>query len=155
MLSRLQGATSLRQTIAIAFGSDSPPFVDDSDDDDRRRVSAPGFVPRPPGLGRRKSKRSRVILGALIVSLDLKTVIACRIENVSDGGAGIKLAERRFIPSEFWLVAITAGLAYRSSVAWREDNHIGVEAPYAPRDLNDARSTVEHRLRRLWLGWRI
>jgi len=142
----------LRQSIAIAFGSDQRPFVDDGDHD-RRSVNAPGFAPRPASLGRRGSKRSRVILSALIVGEDLKTVIPCRIENVSDGGAGIKLPERRLIPHQFWLIAVTAGLAYQSRVVWREDSRMGIEAPLDPIDLKDARSTVEQRLRTLWLRW--
>jgi hypothetical protein len=145
----------LRQTIAIAFGSDYRPFVDEDEADDRRQTSAPGFAPRAPSLGRRKTKRSRVILGALIVSPDFKTILPCRIENVSDGGAGIRMPEPRYIPPEFWLIAISAGLAYRAHVAWRTDNRMGVEAPSAPRDLHDARSAVEHRLHKIWRSWRV
>ena len=75
----------MRKTIAGTFPPNSQPFVDDVEED-RRKVDRPGFPPRLPSKGRRADKRSRVLLGALIVVLEQDRVIPCRIENVSDGG---------------------------------------------------------------------
>jgi hypothetical protein len=143
----------MRRTIANAFSADLEPFVDNVDDD-RRRIDAPGFTPRLPSSGRRTSKRSRVLLSALIVDPDKDMVLPCRIENISESGARLKLSERRFVPPRVWLIAITAGLAYRANVIWRKDDRLGVETTAAPVSLAEAQSALERRLHKTWVSWR-
>lgn len=142
----------MRHTIANAFATVAPAAQDS--DDDRRQIDAPGFPPRLPSAGRRESSRSRVLLSALIVDLDQKLVLPCRIENVSDGGARLKLSERRLVPPKFWVIALTSGLAYRANLVWREDDRLGVTASGEPARLNDAESLSERRLQKIWLSWR-
>ena len=120
-----------------------------SDDEDRRKVQADGFPSRDANDGRRSMARRRVLLGAIIVDLEADAFVRCRLENVSDGGACLKLSERRFLPPTFWLVPTTSGLAYKARIAWRCDNRLGVSLG-EPGDLNDPATLVERRLRRIW-----
>jgi PilZ domain len=123
------------------------------DDDERRKAQAPGFPYRAPTPGRRASRRQRVLLSALIVDVDAETTIRCRVENVSDQGARIRLADPRFLPPSFWLVAVTAGLAYWATTVWREDDRLGVTVE-DPFDLKDPASLMGHKLRPYWLNAR-
>lgn len=72
-------------------------------------------------MGRRTMPRRRVLLRALIVDLAKELIISCRVGNVSNSGARIKLAEPRFLPPEFWSIAITSGAAYSAKLIWREN----------------------------------
>jgi hypothetical protein len=124
--------------------------VIDGEEEDRRKVRAEGFPSRAANGGRRVGARRRVLLGAIIVDLDANFCLRCRLENISDSGACLKLSERRFLPPTFWLVATTSGLAYKSRIAWRCDDRLGVSVE-DPSDLSDPRNLIERRLRRVWL----
>lgn len=131
----------MHKTIAEALALDTTAL---DETDDRRKDSA-----RPATLGRRTSRRRKVLLTALVVDLDTETVVSCRVENVSDSGARIKLAERRFLPPAFWLIAVTAGLAYEATTIWREDDRLGIEVGEAV-DLNDPLNRTERQLQKIW-----
>ena len=131
----------MHKTIAEALALDAP-AADETDD--RRQDPS-----RPATLGRRASRRRRVLLSALVVDLDSELVVGCRVENVSDNGARIKLAERRFVPPTFWLVAVTAGLAYEATTVWREDDRLGVEVAESV-DLNDPITREGRLLQKIW-----
>jgi hypothetical protein len=134
----------MRLTIAEALRLDRQPLVDDGIDERRKDVSS-----RPPSEGRRSSPRRRVLLSAIIVDLEADAVVACRVDNVSDNGARLKLAERRFLPATFWLITLTSGLAFRAKTIWREDDRLGVEVG-EPVDLQDPASASERRLQKIW-----
>jgi hypothetical protein len=127
---------------AFALGASSP----GGDDVEDRRKDASS---RPPTLGRRASQRRRVLLSALIVDLTQEVIVSCRVENVSDNGARLKLAEPRFLPRAFWLIALTSGLAYSANVVWREEDRLGVEVGEAV-DLSDPIDAVGRRLEKIW-----
>jgi hypothetical protein len=132
----------MHKTLAEALAPGST--VDDTDD--RRKDSS-----RPATPGRRTSPRRRVLLTALVVDLDTEAVVACRVENVSDNGARIKLAERRFLPPTFWLIAVTSGLAFPAKTVWREDDRLGIEAGPSV-DLRDPSNHEGRRLKQIWLS---
>jgi hypothetical protein len=134
----------MRKTIADTLPLNEGAF----DDDDRRKDTS-----RSPTLGRRASRRQRVMLSALIVDISSDAVVSCRIENVSDQGARIKLAERRFLPATFWLIAVTSGIAYDAKTKWREDDRLGVEIG-EPIDLSDPTDSTGRRLHKIWTVWR-
>ena len=119
-------------------------------EEDRRKGQAAGYPYREPTMGRRKSRRQRVLLAAMIVDVDAETVIRCRVDNVSETGARLRLADRQFLPGSFWLIAVTAGLAYRAETVWRDGERLGV-AVEEPLDLNDPVSQLERRLRTFWM----
>src|SRR5579871_6787164 len=134
----------MRHTIAESLLSDAQPFIDDGSED-RRKSGLNGRPPRELTEGRRGSRRWRVLLSALIVDPAEELVIPCRAENVSDSGARIKLSEVRSLPATFWLIAVTAGLAYQAKVVWRQQERLGVEVG-EPVCLKEAVSAVERRL---------
>ena len=119
-------------------------------EEDRRKGQAPGYPYRAPTMGRRKSRRQRVLLTALIIDVDAETIIRCRVENVSETGARLRLPDPQFLPASFWLVAVTAGLAYRATTVWRDGLRLGVSVD-EPLDLNDPVSLLERRLRTFWM----
>jgi len=123
-------------------------YPGEDEDEDRRRFQADGFPSRTAET-RRRAPRRRVLLSAIIVDLDVDGFVRCRLENVSDGGACLKLSERRFLPSTFWLVATTSGYAYKAKIAWRCDYRLGVTLG-EPGDLSDPVNLTERRLRRIW-----
>jgi hypothetical protein len=135
----------MSMTIAEALAAGATELVDDSDDDRRKDAS------RPPTLGRRVARRRRVLLSALVVDLDSEAIVSCRVENVSDNGARIKLAERRFLPPTFWLIAVTSGLAFPAKTVWREDDRLGIEAGLSV-DLSDPSNHQERRLQKIWMS---
>jgi hypothetical protein len=89
------------------------------------------------------------MLSAVIVDFVSDTVVSCLIENVSEQGARIKLDGHRFLPSRFWLIAVTSGLAYDAQVAWREDDRLGAELGEFV-DLSDPTSSIQRRLDKIW-----
>jgi hypothetical protein len=117
--------------------------------EDRRQSQADGHPYRAPTDGRRSSPRRRVLLAGLIVEGVGETCLKCRIENVSPGGARLKLHRAGFVPPEFWLIAVTSGLAYKARIVWRRDETMGV-ALGDPTDLNDAVTLAQRRLRAFW-----
>jgi len=119
-------------------------------EEDRRKGQAEGYPYREPTLGRRKSRRQRVLLTALIVDVESESIIRCRVENVSETGARLRLPDPQFLPASFWLVAVTAGLAYRATTVWRDGLRLGVSVE-EPLDLNDPVSLLERRLRTFWM----
>jgi len=134
----------MHKTIAEAFSLDAQPLEERDVEDRRKDVTS-----RPPTLGRRAAPRRRVLLSALVVDLGSDTVVSCRIENVSDSGARIRLAEPRYLPPTFWLIAVTSGLAYNATAIWREDERLGVEVGPSV-DLADPNSKSERQLHNIW-----
>jgi hypothetical protein len=143
----------MRETIgAAAFLANSSDEVDEGGDERRKTVEA-GFPARPDGLGRRTSWRQRVLLSALIFDRNTGSVHQCGLDNVSEGGARIRLADRSVLPPKFWIIACKTGLAYWAEMVWRQDDRLGVSA-VEPIDLSDASSLVERRLKAVWLKGR-
>jgi hypothetical protein len=139
----------MRETIGAAAFLSSQAHVDEACEERRKTVLA-GFPARPAALGRRASWRQRVLLNALIFDRITGSVLHCGLDNVSKGGARIRLAERGQLPPRFWVIACTTGLAYWVEMVWRQNDHVGVSA-IEPIDLNDASSLVERRLKAVWL----
>lgn len=139
----------MRSTIqAAAIATDTAPIIDDGCDD-RRKGPAEGYPAREPRPDRRQSQRQRVLLGALIVDLARETIVACRAENASEGGARLRLSDPQFVPATFWLIALSSGLAYQATVKWRRDDRLGV-AFEELIDLEDPASAVARKLQKIW-----
>jgi hypothetical protein len=134
----------MRKTIAEAILPGDRTLAE-LDVDERRN----DLTSRPPTQGRRASARRRVLLSALVVDLSTDMVASCRLENVSDSGARIRLAGARYLPQTFWLIAVTSGLAYSVSIVWRKDEVLGVEV-VSSVDLTDADDKTERQLQQIW-----
>jgi len=140
----------MRETIGTAaFLSNSRDHSDEGCDE-RRKTALDGHPARPLALGRRASRRQRVLLSALIFDRSTGSVHHCSLDNVSEGGARIRLSERCLLPPKFWVIACTTGLAYWAETIWRHDDRLGVSA-LEPIDLSDPSSLVERRLKAVWV----
>jgi hypothetical protein len=146
-----QGERLLRR--ALGPEAQLPEGPDVVDEDDRRKSQAAGYPPRAATEGRRASRRQRALLSALIVDVEAETSIRCRVENVSEQGARIRLADPRFLPQAFWLVAITAGLAYWAKTVWRDGDRLGITVD-EPLDLKEPESLMARKLRPYWMSVR-
>jgi hypothetical protein len=98
---------------------------------------------------RRASPRRPVQLSALIVTNDFKGAIHCRVEDVSRGGAGLRVAECFVLPSAFWLIVVSEGQAYAAKTAWRRYPNVGVSLG-EPIDLKEPTTAAGHGLSSLW-----
>jgi hypothetical protein len=75
--------------------------------------------------GNRKITRHRVLkLGTIAFNGD--GGITCRIRNISQGGACLKVASQFGIPDDFDLIIGTDNWHRLCRVAWRKANRIGV-----------------------------
>jgi len=76
----------------------------------------------------RKSKRREVWNGARIALRDGSTPKACRMLDISDGGARLEVANADALPDHFSLLLSYDGRMYRHcAIVWRSETTIGVE----------------------------
>jgi PilZ domain len=82
----------------------------------------------PPRAGQidRKSPRRRVLKDGKIIFGQAQSVVDCTIDNVSEGGAHVRLGSSCALPQEFFLVETTRGFIYRAEAAWRTVDGIGI-----------------------------
>jgi hypothetical protein len=99
----------------------------------------------------RLSQRRRVLLSALVVRSDFEGMFRCGVHDVSDSGARLKIPNGHLVPSDFWLVATSAGLAYEAKTIWRGYPNVGVSVG-EPIDLHDPATRAARRLRVFWLS---
>ena len=78
---------------------------------------------------RRKSVRRPTDLPALLRSTDNSVPLAsCRVADISDGGARLKVERPADVPTDFILVLSLYGHAFRyCQVRWRSATEIGVQ----------------------------
>jgi len=99
----------------------------------------------------RASARRRVLLSALVVRRDYGGMFRCGVHDVSNQGARLKIPTGLLLPSEFWLIATSAGLAYEAQTVWRIYPSVGVRVG-EPIDLHEPVTRVARKLRTLWIG---
>jgi hypothetical protein len=99
----------------------------------------------------RRSPRRRVLLSALVVKSDFDGIFRCGVHDVSDNGARLKIPSGLLLPSEFWLIATSSGLAYEAKTVWRGYPNVGVSVG-EPIDLHDPHTRAARRLRALWMS---
>lgn len=108
---------------------------------------------------RRRSTRSRSLLGARIVFNNRTSTLDCTVRNVSDEGARLVLGAAVAVPDEFDLVISQKERTHRCRIAWRNANEIGVaflDAPETPLDaarrikaLEDEKAELKRRIMQL------
>jgi hypothetical protein len=97
----------------------------------------------------RRSQRQRVLLSALVVDREFKSIFRCQVRNASDQGAGLRIPDSLLVPEGFWLVAISWGLAYEARLAWRRYPNAGVLLA-EPIDLQTPIDQIGRQLRDIW-----
>jgi hypothetical protein len=98
---------------------------------------------------RRDRVRQRVLLAGKIVPAD-GVVLDCAIRNLSEHGAQIRIGPAQWIPSEFYLIEITAGVAHQAQVSWRTGSLAGLRLSDHV-DLDHPGAALLARLRQIWL----
>lgn len=89
--------------------------------------AAPAAPPSPKdGKNQRKSTRRRVLKEGKVIFGQAQLVIDCTIDNVSDGGAHIRLTSSHGLPEEFYLAEARRGVIHRAEVAWRTTTGMGL-----------------------------
>jgi hypothetical protein len=125
-----------------ADGAQAQPFLEEAED--RRSADR--------GAGdQRRAPRRRVLLSALVIRPDFDGLFRCGVHDVSDHGARLKIPNGLLLPSQFWLIATSAGLAYEAETVWRRYPNVGVSVG-EPLDLHEPVTRAARRLRTLWMS---
>ncbi len=106
---------------------------------------------RPLDQDKRGAQRRRVLLSAMVVNREFNSIFRCQIRDVSDRGARLTIPESFLVPVGFWLIAISSGMAYEASLAWRRYPNAGVSLG-EPIDLGEAASGMGRKLRAVWIN---
>ncbi len=104
----------------------------------------------PGAEERRRRPRRRAILGGVILFDNLS--YQCRIIDIGERGARLRLADTLALPETFWLLAPKKWLAFEAQLTWRKDAEIGVRFA-AARDLQFPKDTQDEALRALCLNY--
>ena len=105
------------------------------------------------GGERRQKRRSRVLIGGVIVSRDGAQTWDCSVKDLSDTGARIVLGPGLVIQEHCYFVELKNGTAYEATVSWIRAPLVGLnfDASYPLGDLTDPKLQF---LRRHWLDRR-
>lgn len=87
------------------------------------RLPAPAI---PEGKNQRKTPRRRVLKEGKLIYGQSQAVVDCTIDNMSDGGAHIRMTSSHGVPEEFYLVEAARGVIHRAEVAWRTTTGMGL-----------------------------
>lgn len=77
-------------------------------------------------VNRRQRGRRRAILSGFLL-LDDNRSSPCRIVDLSDTGARVRLASVMVLPPRLWLINASEWLAYEAALAWRSDTDAGLK----------------------------
>lgn len=101
-------------------------------------VTASSVADRPAvdrNANRRYRGRRRSILAGLLI-LDDNRSCACRIVDISETGARVRLPTMMPLPDRMWLLNTSDRMAYEVALAWRTDAEAGLNF-LSKRDLKD------------------
>ena len=99
------------------------------------------------GQIQRKSPRRRVLKDGKLVFGQSQSVIDCTIDNMSDGGAHVRISSSHGVPEEFYLVETTKAVIHRAAVAWRTTTGMGLRI-LGPLEDAAAREALMRKFRR-------
>jgi hypothetical protein len=74
----------------------------------------------------RKSPRRRALKEGKVIFGKSQSVIDVTIDNVSEGGAHIRMLSSHGLPGEFYLAEASRGVIHRAEVAWRTATGMGL-----------------------------
>ena len=95
----------------------------------------------------RESPRRRVLKDGKLIFGQSQSVIDVTIDNVSDGGAHVRISSSHGVPEEFYLVETTKAVIHRAAVAWRTTTGIGLRI-LGPLEDMAAREALMRKFRR-------
>jgi hypothetical protein len=94
-----------------------------------QRTGAPSGQPGPATQGKaehRKSPRRRVLKEGKVIFGKAQSVVDVTIDNMSEGGAHIRMLSSHGLPGEFYLAEASRGVIHRAEVAWRTATGMGL-----------------------------
>lgn len=75
---------------------------------------------------RRRSGRSRTLLGATIIFRDGTATVPCVVRNRTENGTQLEIPASQLIPNRFYLVTAKDNRVYEAELVWKKANRIGV-----------------------------
>jgi len=104
---------------------------------------------QPPADEKRAAPRRRVLLSAMLVNHEFDTIFRCQVRDVSDHGARLNIPDCFLVPAGFWLIALSSGVAYEATLAWRRFPSVGVSLG-EPIELEETTTRIGGKLRSVW-----
>lgn len=89
-------------------------------------VTAPAAQPAKSKADTRKSPRRRVLKEGKVIFGKAQSVVDVTIDNMSEGGAHIRMLSSHGLPGEFYLAEASRGVIHRAEVAWRTATGMGL-----------------------------
>jgi len=87
----------------------------------------------------------------MVVDREFNSVSRCRVRNISDRGTKLDIPNSFLVPTGFWLIAVSSGLAYDAQLAWRRYPNLGVSLG-EPIFLDPPTSSIGRQLRTVWIN---
>lgn len=75
---------------------------------------------------RRRSGRSRTLIGGTIVFRDGTGFVQCVVRNRTETGTQLEIPANQLIPRHFYLVTAKDNRVYEAELVWKKANRIGV-----------------------------
>lgn len=88
--------------------------------------SAGGNAAQDP-KNQRRSQRRRVLKEGKLIFGQGHSVVDCVIDNMSEGGAHVRITSSHGVPQDFYLVEANRGIIHKAEVAWRTTTGIGLK----------------------------
>jgi hypothetical protein len=101
----------------------------------------------PSKKDQRRSPRRRVLKEGKLVFGQGHSVVDCTIDNMSDGGAHVRMISSHGVPGDFYLVEASRGIIHKAEVAWRTTTGIGLRL-LGPLEDAAAREALLRKFRR-------
>jgi hypothetical protein len=87
-------------------------------------------APTAPAMARtrndRRFPRHRVLKEGKVIFGQGHSIVDCTIDNMSEGGAHIRVTSSHGVPEEFYLAEASRGIIHRAEVAWRTTTGMGL-----------------------------
>ena len=108
---------------------------------------APGANAAQESKNQRRSQRRRVLKEGKLIFGKAHSVVDCIIDNVSEGGAHVRITSSHGVPQDFYLVEANRGIIHKAEVAWRTTTGIGLKI-LGPLEDAAAREALLRKFRR-------
>jgi hypothetical protein len=109
--------------------------------------SAPSGQPAQGKPEHRKSPRRRVLKEGKVIFGKAQLVMDVTIDNMSEGGAHVRMLSSHGLPQDFYLCEASRGIIHRAEVAWRTATGMGLRL-LGPLEDAEAREAFLRKFRR-------
>ena len=80
-------------------------------------TQSPGGTVAPDAKNQRRNQRRRALKEGKLVFGKTHSIVDCVIDNVSDGGAHVRITSSHGVPQDFYLVEANRGIIHKAEVA--------------------------------------